>query len=108
MNIKLSFAEYSNCYIKIQKYSNGQPALVIYQDGEVLLKASVNVQNYIPPKGFICIKNWSENEGILESLIENQVIDPPQVFIPSGFVEVPVCKLKGAYNEEQKEYSSLV
>ena len=95
MNIKLAHGIYENCTIRMHEYPNGGPALVIYQDDQVLLKASVNIPEYTLPEGYICIKNWSENEGILESLIENNIIDPPRVFIPLSFNEAPVCKLKG-------------
>jgi len=100
MNIKLNHASYDNCSIKFHKFPNGSTALVIYQDDQVLLKASVAVEGYQPPDGFVCIKNWSENAGILEELIENRIIDPPQAYIPSGFVEIPICKLLIEVNYE--------
>ena len=44
-------------------------------------------------KGYVAIKNWSENEGILNILIREGVVSTPSHFIKSGFVDIPVCKL---------------
>ena len=44
-------------------------------------------------KGFVAIKNWSENEGILNVLIREGIISTPSYFIKSGFVDIPVSKL---------------
>jgi len=99
MDITLTHGTYLNCSLQFHKYQNNQPALVIYHEDDVLLKASVNMPELSLPPGYIFIKNWSENEGILEALIENQVIEPPKCYIPSGFVNVYVCKLiEGADN----------
>ena len=43
--------------------------------------------------GHVAIKNWSENEGILNVLIREGVVSTPSHFIKSGFVDIPVCKL---------------
>lgn len=43
--------------------------------------------------GHVAIKNWSENEGILNVLIREGVVSTPSHFIRSGFVDIPVCEL---------------
>ena len=93
MNIKLNHGTYNDCSIEMVKYSNNRPALVIYHENEVLLVATVNMPDIDIPEGYVCIKDWSENEGILESLIENSVINPPEFYIRLDFVYVSVCKL---------------
>lgn len=40
------------------------------------------------------IKNWSENEGMLDRLVEAGVVNHPHRFVRSGWVMVPVCTLK--------------
>lgn len=97
MNIKLSHGTYEDCLIKMHKYLNNRPALVIYHEGQVLLKASVNMPDHVIPEGYVCIKDWAENEGILAILIENNIIEAPEFVILSGFVTVNVCKLKINY-----------
>ena len=58
MDIRLPHGVYLACDIQLQKYSNERPALVIYQEDEVFLKASVNLPEIDIPEGYICIKNW--------------------------------------------------
>jgi len=97
MQLKLNHGTYNNCTIKLCTYPNNRPAIIIYHNDEVLLKASVNMPDYPIPEEYVCIKDWSENEGILKALIENEIIHPPEFTISSGFVIVNVCKLlKGA------------
>jgi hypothetical protein len=93
MDFKLTHGTYRNCTIKVHKYLNDRPALIIYYDDKVLLKASINMPEITIPEDYICIKNWAENEGILEALIENNIIEPTKYVIPSGHIMVPVCKL---------------
>ena len=93
MKITLSHGTFEDCSIKMEKYANDRPAMVIYHDDEVLLKATVNLPDHNIPEGYVYIKDWSENEGVLKSLIAAKVIEAPEIFLPSGFVYVPVCKL---------------
>ena len=71
-------------------------ALVAYTDDneykEEFGVISVNPSEVLE-KGYVTIKNWSENEGILNILIREGVVSTPSHFIKSGFVDIPVCKL---------------
>jgi hypothetical protein len=77
------------------KYANGQTAikLIDIADGFPFATATVCVEDDLLKEGEVAIKNYSENEGILESLIEAEVIDYPHAFIKSTHVEIPICKL---------------
>jgi hypothetical protein len=44
----------------------------------------------------VAIKNYSENQGVLEVLIAANIISEPVRFIASGFIEAPICKLINA------------
>jgi len=93
MQITLNNEIYDNCTIKLCKYSNKRPAINICYGDLILLKASVDLPKYFIPKGYVCIKDYNENEGILNILINNKIIEPPDFIIPSGFVVIKVCKL---------------
>lgn len=93
MDIRLAYGTYTDCSIKLAEYANHQAALVVIHNSEQLLKASVNMPDHKIPEGYICIKDWSENEGVLDSLIENRIVESPEYFLPSGFVDVAICKL---------------
>ena len=97
MDIKLSHGTYKDCSIEMHKYPNNRPALVLMHEGRVLLKASVNMPDHGIPKEYICIKDWSENRGVLGFLIKHSIVDYPEYHIQLDYVAVAVCKLnKGA------------
>ena len=41
----------------------------------------------------VAIKNWSENENVLTSLIEQKIVRDTGIRISSGFVQVPICEI---------------
>lgn len=61
---------------------------------------TVNVQKELKP-GRVAIKDWSENEGLLDVLVEEGIISEPLAYIPSGFVDIPVCRLLATDLEEE-------
>ena|ERR1700748_245893 len=80
----------------------------MYQGGNVALKligldlpiydnlvavASVNLPGLL--KDEIAIKDWSENEGMYEALLNAEVITPAHRYEKSGYIEsIPVCYLR--------------
>jgi hypothetical protein len=76
-------------------YASGSLALLLStEEGEPWSVASVAVPGYTPPEGAICIKNWSENEGMEDLLLRAGVIvGAPLTHIPSGHVQIPVYRL---------------
>ena len=48
---------------------------------------------YIDP-GQVAIKDYSEYEGILDALIAANIIDPPEYSEYSGFIELPICRIR--------------
>ena len=42
----------------------------------------------------VAIKSYSENEGLLEFLLEEEIIEEPHRYAESGFVVIPICRLK--------------
>jgi hypothetical protein len=81
---KVQFARYANDRIAIQ--------LVDHEDGEPIATASVNLPEYDLPADHVIIKDWSENEGMYETLIEAGLITETDLEVPSGFVLAPVGK----------------
>jgi len=81
--------------LKFAKYHNGQTAinLIDEDDGMPYATATVCVEDNLLQEGEVAIKDYSENEGILEALIEANIVDHPRAFIQSGFVKIPICKL---------------
>jgi hypothetical protein len=77
----------------IGQYANGQTSIqLIDQDGIPYMVASVAHDVNIA-RNEVIIKNYSENEGILEALIEAEIIDNPFDEIPTGYVTLYVAEL---------------
>lgn len=66
--------------------------LVETETGEPFMTCTVNTPEI--SGGEVAIKNYSENEGVLDFLIKEGIIEPPHRFISSGFISLPVCKVK--------------
>jgi hypothetical protein len=87
------------CYLEFARYPNGRRAirLVDSRDDEEYAVATVNVITASLPPGHVAIKDYSENVGILEALVEAGVVTDTGVKVSTGFVSVPVVALAEAY-----------
>ncbi len=82
-------------YIKFGRYRNHSTSIqVLDMNGEPYCTATVALEEYANvPEKYVLIKNYSENEGILEALVEAKIISQPVDTVKLMFVEVYVCKL---------------
>jgi len=72
-------------------YSNDKKAikLISVKDGEPIATATVNLSQYTLPDNEVFIKDYSENEGMTQSLIDADIILPDHVLaVKSGFVTI--------------------
>ncbi len=78
----------------LTKYvSNGVLALLLTnEEGERELTCSVNLRNP-PAEGCLWIKDYSENEGVLEALIEADIVRMTDRTERSGYSVLYECKL---------------
>jgi len=83
------------CYVQIRYYDNDRIAIVLIDatDKDTVAVATINVPKYPLKDGEVIIKNYSENEGMLQCLIKAGVISAPVAYVQTGFVTCPVCKL---------------
>lgn len=83
------------CFLELGIYPNGRKAieLIDAKNGESVLVATINVPEVQINDDEVIIKNYSENEGILEALIKSNVISSPIKTIQTGFITAPICKL---------------
>lgn len=78
----------------MNRYANGQNAIqLVDSDGMPFMTASVAHDINIADDEVI-IKNYSENQGILEALIEAGIIEKPFAEIPVNFVTLYVAALR--------------
>ena len=69
--------------------------LIDMEDGYPYCMATVNIPDALIEANEVIIKNWSENEGILEALQVNGIVGPVKRRIQSGFVYCDVVDLLG-------------
>jgi len=83
-----------NCTLQVSRYStNGNLAIQAFcPDGEPWSVMTVNPIETLDDE-HVCIKDYSEGAGNLKTLIMAGLISEPERMIPSGFVELPVCRL---------------
>lgn len=90
---------------KITYPANKQTALQLYaadtsnnhdkglQPGEPVMTATSCLVDYPFEEGETAIKNYSENEGILDVLVNANIVSLTGKFAYSGYCEFPVVKL---------------
>jgi hypothetical protein len=74
------------CTVTFDKYQvNNANAIMLTEKetGEPYMTASVNIPNYPVDDNQVCIKNYSENTGILETLTDAGIIKPIKELIPN-------------------------
>lgn len=82
-------------FLKESKYrNNGRRAIQIIdaEDGCPFMMATVNVPEADIDENEVIIKNYSENEGVLQFLIENGLVRGVKRMIDRG---MPVCEWVG-------------
>ena len=86
--------------VQFNKYLNNDRVeidLILDDDkyrGEPYCAATINVPEEHLEEDEVVIKTYSENEGVLEFLIENKIIHKPHrtVEVSQFFKKAPVCK----------------
>ena len=84
-----------NVTVALHKYENGRTAIQLNDatDGHPYAVASVNMPNVLLDDNEVLIKDYSENLGILDFLIKNNIVTPTPNGVDSGFVWLPVAVL---------------
>jgi hypothetical protein len=77
------------------EYGNGRVALSLVnpKNGEYIAVASVNVPEEKLAKDEVIIKNYSENQGILDVLVAAGIVSKPIRTVDVGMTTAPVCKI---------------
>lgn len=93
--MKINFNQWE-CEVLIKKYPlNNRTAieLVDAEDNSPVAVATVNFPDEPLNNDEVLIKDYSENEGMYQALVDAKVISEAIEFIQRGFVQVPKCKL---------------
>lgn len=84
----------STCFGTANTYPNGNLRIQIYESEtyEPICTATTTLKAKLEP-GLAHIKNYFENTGILEALIEAGIVTEVVGYTPSGMVSIPLCKI---------------
>jgi hypothetical protein len=86
--------------LEFSKYTSGDRKAMVILDPvthETICIPTVNIPEAKLAKNEILIKDWSENEGVLQTLVENGIVKDTGKTVKTGFVNAHVCELlKGA------------
>ncbi|WP_371366239.1 hypothetical protein SRRS_06870 [Sporomusa rhizae] len=90
--MKVQFNQW-NCQVVFGKYQNGETAiqLIDAEDGCPVATATVWIPNLKTDE--IAVKDYSENSGMLKTLIDAGIVTEPHRHERSDYVSIPVCKL---------------
>jgi len=82
-------------------YNNGRIALEILNADENSVEfnfpyavATVNMPDVLLEENEVLIKDYTENEGVLKFLVENNIVYATERGVESGFVWLPLCILR--------------
>ena len=83
------------CGVALGRYGNKRIALQLYaaEDGEIIATASVNVPDEPCPEGHTFIKSWSENEGMLLTLVKAGVVEDAHHSVRTGYCMASLVKV---------------
>lgn len=76
-------------------YFDGTTALqlVATNTGEPIAKATSNLPDQDLPNDHVFIKDYSENEGVLDTLTKGGIIELTEILIVTNHVTFPLCKI---------------
>jgi len=84
-----------NCKVTFGYYKDENLAIMLIdaETKEPIADATSNLPTF-PLKSYeVLIKNYSENEGILQALIDGGIIEDTGIAISTGFVKLNLCNL---------------
>lgn len=95
-----------DCILQKGRYIDNSIGILLFDahDGEPVSKATVTMQGANLREDQIIVKDYSENEGMLDALTEIGLVTGVERWIETGWVRVPVCNIDPAKLEEIDEY----
>lgn len=94
--ISLDGSEPVKVNIRKRNYSNGRPALELLdaEDDLPFAVATVNLPDVLLGDNEVLVKDYSENEGMLDFLTHNSIVYPTARGVQSQHVWFPLCILR--------------
>ena len=88
------FGERYLLFVRTETYKDGKIRIQLYdsKDGTPYATATSSIKENLE-QGEVAIKDWSENKGILDFLVQNKIVKEPHRFVEFGYVKIPICEL---------------
>ena len=92
--MKIKFKRW-NCTVFPTFYVTENRKAIVLKDNEgVVATTTVNMPGYPCEEDQIYVKDYSENEGMLQTLIDNKIVFPDPINVLGGnFVSIPLMQL---------------
>lgn len=74
MDVKIGSYLYKDVYVVWQRYHDMSPCMQLYNDEGAICTVSVWLDEP-PAPGCIWVKDWAENAGVLQSLVDQGMIE---------------------------------
>jgi len=83
------------CEVMKGQYENGRIVLVLYdvKDFEEIAVATTNIPEVPLEPDEAFIKDYSENEGMMDCLVKAGIAEPTEITVRTGFVIVRAAKI---------------
>lgn len=90
--IKVRFKQW-DCELQRSRYGNGRTALVLIhaEDRDPVATVTVNLPDEPLGPNEVFVKDWSENEGMVEAMEQAGILKATGNAAHSGFVSAPRC-----------------
>ena len=95
----------AECDIEIGKYFKTNKNYIKFiekETGEPWTTASVNIPDIHIGDEDVILKIYSENSGIMQDLLDNDIIEEPHSYIQSQMVQFPVARIKEKWLRKRK------
>lgn len=97
----IKFAGY-NCNIEWSGYPDRSLCMTLVSGGEQIAIATTSMPESNVELAHVLIKNWSENKGILEALVDAGVVVDTGRLCYNGFVAANICKIESVNTHVNK------
>lgn len=81
--------------------------LMTKEDGLPMARATVNMSEHDLKDDEVLIKDWSENEGMIEALADGKVIEKVLDEVQAGLTTAKKCRLSNEFMEEYEIESTI-
>lgn len=94
MNQTYKFRD-TDVYLRIKTHiTPHRIEMIEVETGQPYAIATSNLEELNMVEGYVAIKDYSENTGMLKFLLDNNIVEPPVTYLKQGFVNFPICKIK--------------